>query len=149
MSDIIWFTKSFDQLSANELYDILQMRQQVFVVEQTCPFPDLDGIDKLSFHLAGCKGTQVVAYSRIVPPGVLYEEPSVGRVATHLQLRGCGVGHEVFKRALKECEKMFGKRSIKIMAQSYLKFFYESYGFIVHGDAFLEDDILHYFMIRP
>lgn len=85
--NILWSLKSFHNLSSNELYDLLQMRQQVFVVEQTCPYRDMDGIDQLSLHLTGRKNNIVVAYSRIIPPGILYPEPSIGRVATHMQVR--------------------------------------------------------------
>ncbi|MBS1763886.1 MAG: GNAT family N-acetyltransferase [Bacteroidetes bacterium] len=145
---MLWSLKAFNRLSVNELYDLLQMRQQVFVVEQTCPYRDLDDTDKLSLHLTGRKNNLVVAYSRIIPPGILYAEPSIGRVATHFEVRGTGIGRELFSRSLEECINLFGMQPIKIMAQCYLRSFYESYGFQVHGDAFPEDNIPHFYMIR-
>lgn len=147
--NILWSLKSFHSLSPNELYDLLQMRQQVFVVEQTCPYRDLDGIDQLSLHLTGRKNNIIVAYSRIIPPGILYPEPSIGRVATHIEVRGTGIGRELFKRSMDECVKLFGHQPVKIMAQSYLKNFYESFGFQMQGEPFLEDNIPHIYMICP
>ena len=147
--NILWSLKSFHNLSSNELYDLLQMRQQVFVVEQTCPYRDMDGIDQLSLHLTGRKNNRVVAYSRIIPPGILYPEPSIGRVATHMQVRGTGIGRQLFQRSMDECVRFFGHQPVKIMAQSYLKNFYESFGFQMQGEPFLEDNIPHIYMICP
>ncbi len=148
-ANILWSLKSFHNLSSNELYDLLQMRQQVFVVEQTCPYRDLDGIDQLSLHLTGRKNNIIVAYSRIIPPGILYPEPSIGRVASHIEVRGTGIGRELFKRSMDECVKLFGHQPVKITAQSYLKNFYESFGFEMQGESFLEDNIPHIYMICP
>ena len=147
--NILWSLKSFHNLSSNELYDLLQMRQQVFVVEQTCPYRDMDGIDQLSLHLTGRKNNIVVAYSRIIPPGILYPEPSIGRVATHMQVRGTGIGRQLFQRSMDECVRFFGHQPVKIMAQSYLKNFYESFGLQMQGEPFLEDNIPHIYMICP
>jgi ElaA protein len=145
---MIWKLRSFHDISVNELYDCLQLRQLVFIKEQNCSYVDNDGIDKLSFHLLGYAGGVLVAYARLIPPGALYDEASIGRVVTHTCIRGTGMGKELFEKALTECEKMFGKQPVKIMAQSYLLKFYESYGFSKLGNEFLEDNIPHYYMMK-
>ncbi len=145
---IVWKLRSFHDISVNELYDCLQLRQMVFVKEQNCAYIDADGTDKLSHHLLGYKGGILVAYSRLIPPGVLYEQVSVGRVVTHSHVRQTGIGRTLFQKSLDECETMFGRQTIKIMAQSYLLKFYESYGFVKTGNEFIEDDIPHYYMLK-
>jgi ElaA protein len=145
---IIWKLRSFHDISVNELYDCLQLRQTVFIKEQNCPYVDNDGTDKLSFHLLGYINGILMAYARLIPPGALYDEPSIGRVVTHNSIRGTGLGKLLFERALEECEKMFGRLSVKIMAQSYLLKFYVGYGFSKQGNEFLEDGIPHYYMLK-
>jgi ElaA protein len=143
-----WKLKSFNILTASELYDLLQLRQNVFIVEQHCPYTDLDGVDQLSYHLMLHQNNICMAYARIIPPGVLYDEASIGRVVTHIEARRTGLGKRLFERALKETENLFGQQPIRIMAQSYLTKFYESFGFSVVSDEFLEDNIPHYYMIK-
>jgi len=145
---IIWKLKSFHDISVNELYDCLQLRQQVFIKEQNCAYVDNDDTDKLSFHLLGYMGGLMAAYARLIPPGALYSEPSIGRVVTSNSIRGKGVGKLLFEKSLEECEKMFGRQPVKIMAQSYLLKFYEGYGFSKQGNEFLEDGIPHYYMLK-
>ena len=144
-----WKLKSFNILTASELYNLLQLRQNVFIVEQHCPYTDLDGVDLLSFHLMLYQNNICMAYARIIPPGVLYDEASIGRVVTHIEVRRTGLGKKLFEKALIETENLFGQQPIKIMAQSYLRQFYESFGFRVVSDEFLEDNIPHFYMIKP
>lgn len=146
--NIFWKFKSFNDLTAHELHDFLQLRQQVFIVEQNCPYGDIDKTDKHSFHLMAMANQQVVGYARIIPPGVLYDEVSVGRIVTHQQLRRTGLGKLVVEKSLDECKSLFPNIAIKIMAQSYLRKFYESFGFVVISEEFLEDNIPHIYMIK-
>ena len=145
---ISWKFKPFNDLTAHELHDFLQIRQQVFIVEQNCPYSDIDKTDKLSFHLMALANQQTVGYARIIPPGVLYDEVSIGRIVTHQQLRRTGLGKLVVEKALDECRSLFPNSPIKIMAQSYLCKFYESFGFTVISEEFMEDNIPHIYMFR-
>ena len=145
---ITWLLKKFDDLTPRELYAVLQLRNEVFVVEQNCVFQDADNKDQLSYHLMGWNDTTLVAYSRIIPPGVAYEFPSIGRVVTSPGARGNGTGKVLMKESIDAIQKLFGDFSIKLGAQLYLKEFYESFGFIQTGDIYLEDGIPHIEMIR-
>lgn len=142
--------KKFSELSLEELYQIMVLRQEVFVVEQDCPYLDADGKDQSSFHLMGRdeKG-KLVAYTRLVPKGISYEKyPSIGRVVTSSSVRGRGVGKELMEVSIEWCEKIWSGASVKISAQTYLKKFYESLGFEQVGEGYLEDDIPHIPMLR-
>ncbi|MCF2504420.1 GNAT family N-acetyltransferase [Dyadobacter sp. CY107] len=143
-----WHFKTFDELNTRELYDILQLRNEVFVVEQKCCFLDLDGKDQKSHHLSGYQNGKLMAFSRIVPPGVSYEYVSIGRIAVSGQGRGMGFGIELLNESIKKVELMYGKSIIRIGAQLYLKTFYGSFGFIQSSDIYLEDDIEHIEMTR-
>ncbi|MPR32630.1 GNAT family N-acetyltransferase [Salmonirosea aquatica] len=144
-----WILKSFPQLTVEELYALLRLRNEVFIVEQNCPFPDLDGKDPLCHHLLGFGETGcLLAYTRLVPPGVIYRHPSIGRVATALNARRFGKGRELMQRSLVEMYHLYGQSPIQIGAQSYLQAFYESFGFLQSGDAYLEDGIEHIPMTR-
>lgn len=143
-----WIVKHFESLTADELYKAMQLREKVFVVEQACPYLDADGKDLKCYHIiAFDKNKNVVAASRIAPPGVIYNEPSIGRVVTEKTLRRTGLGKALFKRSMDFCEETFGKIPVKIMAQSYLVMFYENFGFEVCSDEFMEDGIPHVYMI--
>ena len=145
---IQWLLKSFNELNAHQLYAILQLRNEVFVVEQNCVFQDADDKDQLSFHLMGLRDNQLIAYTRIVPPGVIYKEASIGRVVTSHSVRGSGAGKELMQQSIESIYELFGKTAIKIGAQVYLQKFYEELGFEKCSDLYLEDDIPHIHMIK-
>ncbi len=144
----MWVIKKFNDLTLQQLYDIMRLRQQVFMVEQKCYYIDADNIDLLSFHVMKYNNTSLVAYSRIIPPAALYSEPSIGRVVTHTSVRGTGIGKILFQKSIDETEKLFGKNPIKIMAQSYLTHFYKGFGFKITSPEFLEDGIAHNYMVK-
>lgn len=142
-------TLHYDELSTDELYTILQLRQEVFIVEQDCPYLDCDNKDKESFHVL-CENEEgtLVAYTRLVPRGVSYAEyASIGRVANALSVRGKGVGKHVMEYSMAECRRLFPQDNLKISAQSYLLGFYSSLGFEAVGEEYLEDDIPHTAMV--
>ena len=144
-----WEWKAFNDLTANEVYTILCVRQEVFVLEQECLYLDADGKDRKSFHLMGIDGDQIIAYARIVEPGISYEEVSIGRILTSSKGRGTGAGMELMEQALNRIEEHYGKVPIRISAQSYLKEFYQKFGFEPTGKEYLEDEIPHMEMLRP
>jgi ElaA protein len=146
---INWSFKKFDNLTPNELYSVLQLRNEVFVVEQNCVFQDADNKDQDSHHLMGWDNKMLVAYSRIVPPGIAYDlYPSIGRVVTSPKMRKTGIGKILMQQSIEELQKLFGESSIKLGAQLYLKTFYESFGFVQSSDVYIEDGIPHIEMIR-
>ncbi len=139
--------KPFTELTTSELYQLLQLRTEVFVVEQNCPYQDCDGKDYNSIHLLGYENEQLVAYARIVPKGISYEKyPSIGRVATRKTVRQMSYGKQLMNEALTYCRTHF-TNSIKISAQAYLEKFYSDLGFITVSEPYLEDDIPHIAMI--
>ena len=146
--NITWTLKKFDELSVHELYSILRLRSEVFVVEQNCVFQDMDNKDQSCWHLMGWEKNVLVAYTRLVPPGVSYEMASIGRVITLQSTRGSGVGKQLMEKSIGEAERLFGKTPIKIGAQLYLREFYQSLGFIQSSDVYDEDGIDHIEMIR-
>lgn len=139
----------FDALSLRELYEILALRQEVFIVEQNCPYLDADGKDLQSWHLMGRDGKgQLVCYSRLLPKGVSYPEyASIGRVVSSPAARRTGAGRELMRASIEKCRELFGAEDIKIGAQSYLVQFYASFGFQSTGEEYLEDGIPHTKMI--
>lgn len=141
-------TKSFSKLSTKELYDILQLRAEVFVVEQNCVYQDIDGKDEKALHVIGFKKDKIVAYCRIFKPGDYFEKASIGRVVVAQKERKFGYGHIIFQHSMDAVETHFKETSIKISAQLYLKKFYESHGFVQVGEGYLEDDIPHIAMIK-
>lgn len=143
-----WTIKKFDELTLDELYNILQLRNEVFIVEQNCVYKDLDGKDRSAWHLMATENDKLVAYTRILPPGVSYSDPAIGRVVTSSSKRRSGLGKELMKRSIDSCEKLFGKTSVTLSAQVYLQNFYESFGFIVMGEEYLDDGIPHIEMSR-
>jgi ElaA protein len=140
--------KKFDDLTPHELYATLQLRNEVFVVEQNCVFQDADNKDQLSYHLMAWDDELLAGYTRIVPPGVAYEFPSIGRVVTSPKKRRTGIGKLLMQKSIEETEKLFGKNSIRLGAQLYLKKFYELFGFQQSGDVYDEDGIEHIEMTR-
>jgi ElaA protein len=146
---ITWTLKKFEDLTPYELYSILRLRTEVFVVEQNCVFQDMDNKDQPAYHLMGWENDRLVAYTRLIPPQVAYKEPSIGRVVTSAAARGGGIGRILMEKSIEEVVRLFGKTPIKLGAQLYLKKFYESLGFIQSGDIYDEDGIDHIQMIRP
>lgn len=144
-----WVLKPFNELTVPELYGILQLRSEVFVVEQNCPYLDADGKDYKAWHLCGYINGKPAAYARLLPAGVSYSEASIGRVVTSPQYRKEGYGKLLMAEAITQCEKLFGKTPIRIGAQAYLKKFYEGFGFEDLNEPYLEDGIPHLIMLRP
>lgn len=148
METLSWHLKKWEELTATELYGILQLRVDVFVVEQNCPYPELDGKDLKCSHLwVSDVNGRVHACCRLVPPGVSYKDASIGRVASSLVMRREGLGREVMKRSIEQQRESYPGLDIRISAQSYLQKFYESFGFEVEGEEYLEDDIPHKEMV--
>lgn len=148
MEKIKWIVKAFQDLSAAEYFELLYLRVEVFVVEQNCPYQEVDKKDKESFHLFGrINDTQIVAVSRILPKGISYPEVSIGRVALKKKYRGKGIGDELMQQSLKFAQKEFGKQAIRISAQTYLHNYYQRHGFEQVGEGYLEDDIPHIEML--
>ncbi|MFI5140243.1 MAG: GNAT family N-acetyltransferase [Sphingobacteriales bacterium] len=140
--------KSFDELTPHQLYAILRLRNEVFVVEQNCVFMDLDDKDQESFHLMFFIEDDLVAYSRLIPSGLYYKEISFGRVVTNKHIRGKGLGKQIVSMAIENLYSLFGNRPIRIGAQFYLFDFYLSLGFKKTGDIYVEDGIDHIEMIK-
>src|SRR5687767_338371 len=124
-----WLVKPFSALQPQELYSILRLRNEVFIVEQNCPYMDCDNKDPQCFHFMGWDNDQLLAYTRLVPAGVSYAEPSIGRVVTSPSVRRTGLGIDLMKRSIAETKKLFGDAPIRIGAQLYLLKFYQSLGF--------------------
>lgn len=150
-----WQTKKFTELSLDQLYDVLKLRVDIFVVEQTCYYPDLDSdkdlLDRHSqtLHLLGYQEERIVAYLRILPKGQSYPEHiSIGRVVTATQARGGGLGHQLMTEAITRCQQYFPNENIKISAQQHLKAYYQRHGFTQVSEMYLEDNIPHIAMIR-
>ncbi len=142
---ITWQLKLFVELATIQLYQLLKLRVDVFVVEQQCPYPELDDKDhqKGVYHLLGYDGDQLVACTRLLPKGVSYPSVSIGRVATSADHRGGGIGHQLLAEALRNCQSLWPDESIEIGAQAYLEAFYTQHGFVKTSDTYLEDDIPH------
>lgn len=145
---IHWKIKSFENLSVNELYDILRLRSEIFVVEQNCVYLDLDGKDKLALHLFGEFEGKIVGYSRLFKPGITFDNASIGRVVVDANYRDRKWGHDLMREAIVGIKNHFGESKVTIGAQLYLKKFYESHGFVQTSEMYLEDDIPHIEMKR-
>lgn len=147
---IKYYTKKFSELSLNELYDLLALRQDIFVVEQDCPYLDADGKDQNSVHVFGLDpNDKLVTYTRIVPKGISYKEyVSIGRVVVHMEARGTGEGKRLMQESIKACAQLYPNEKIKISAQSHLNKFYSDLGFVPTGEEYLEDGIPHIGMVR-
>lgn len=143
---LTWHSQPFEGLTTAQLYAILSLRQHVFVVEQACAYLDADGIDPTCWHLwaEDAAGT-IVAYLRIVPAGMKYAEPSIGRVIVSAAARGTGLGRELMRRGLAET----GPVAVRIAAQAYLVKFYRDLGFIAVSGEYDDDGIMHVEMLRP
>ena len=148
MENFIWKIKTFDELSAHELYAVLKARIDVFVVEQNCPYPEIDGDDPRAIHLWAEQNGNVAAYCRIFQPGIKYDESSIGRVLTTQKYRKMNLGKTLMKNAIGIVEARFRTTTIRISAQDYLLPFYTDLGFISTGKSYLEDEIPHSEMLK-
>ena len=141
---VIWTCKKFEELTPAELYAILKLRSEVFVVEQNCVYLDADGKDAGSYHFCGWLNNELlVAYTRLMPPGSSYKDASIGRVVTAAAHRKEGYGKKLRQRSIKKCFDLFDTPSITIGAQQYLTQFYQDLGFKQVGEPYLEDGIPH------
>jgi ElaA protein len=147
-----WQFSRFRDLSVDDLYAIVRLREAVFIIEQNCPYLDADGRDPLAWHLLGWRdgtdGKTLAAYARIFEPGIRYDEASIGRIVTATEVRGTGLGRQLMVEALRFTEKVAPGRRIKIAAQRRLTEFYSGYGFRVVSEPYEEDGIIHVDMIR-
>lgn len=148
MQQISWICAFFKDLTLHQLYAIIKLRNEVFVVEQNCVFQDADDKDQKCYHLMGFAGDELAAYARLVPAGISYEYISIGRIITSLKYRNTGAGKALLHTAISQCNLIFGEQTIKIGAQLYLKNFYESFGFKQISDVYDEDGIPHIEMLR-
>lgn len=147
--NLSWQFKYYTELTTNEFHDIIALRLKVFVVEQNCPYLDLDGKDKKSYHLICRDGYgRVVATARILPPGLSYPEVAIGRVVTDESVRGQGAGHELMRQCMRFIVEEFGAAApVRLSAQKHLEGFYASHGYVSTGKEYLEDGIPHVEML--
>lgn len=146
-----WYNKSFNRLTTNELYDILKLRVDIFVVEQTCYYPELDDYDRHidTRHVYFYHTGKIQGYLRILPKGLTYNDYiSIGRVAIAQDARGAGLGHQLIKQGINICQQLYAKQSIKISAQQHLEKFYHQHSFETVSAMYLEDNIPHISMLR-
>ncbi|HNW03198.1 MAG TPA: GNAT family N-acetyltransferase [Burkholderiaceae bacterium] len=142
-----WRFVAFDELTLRELYELLQLRTEVFTVEQNCVFQDIDGADDQAMHLLGTQNNQLVAYARCFPAGVKFAEASIGRVVTRSLARGSGLGHLLIQQAVSSVCGLWGPQPIRIGAQARLKAYYSGHGFVDVGVPYIEDGIDHLEMV--
>lgn len=145
---MIFYIKKFNELTTDELYVILQLRSEVFVIEQDCVYQDLDHKDQLAYHILGVLDNQIVAYARIFKPGDYFLESSIGRIVVKKEFRKHQYGYQLVVNSIQFIEKNLQENNILISAQSYLSKFYNSLGFIQIGEEYLEDGIPHIKMLR-
>ncbi len=143
-----WECKFFDDLTVTELYNLLQLRSQVFVVEQNCVYLDTDGIDRAVWHVMGKYNGKIIAATRIIPPGKVYTEASIGRVVVDIAYRKNAAGIQLMQYSIDQLYQLFGITDIKIGAQCYLQNFYQKFGFTQISPVYLEDGIEHIKMLK-
>ncbi len=144
-----WTVKPYNELTLTELYELLRLRVEVFIVEQNCVFQDLDRQDDQAYHLLGyAESGELAAYARLFDAGISYEEVAIGRVIVSPAHRRLGLGQELMQQAIAYCEVLYGAQPIKIGAQQYLERFYQGFGFAQCGEGYLEDGIPHIPMRR-
>ena len=149
MVSLQWQFTCLQDLSVQQLYDVLQLRTEVFVVEQNCVFQDMDGADENAMHLLGMQQEKLMAYARCFDAGIKFKEASIGRVITHASLRGTGAGHALMRQAMDSMQSLWGMQPIRIGAQARLEKFYQQHGFAVASAPYIEDGIPHIEMLRP
>lgn len=148
MMSFTWTFTPFASLTLAQLYSILATRSAVFVVEQNCCYQDMDGVDRQSMHLAAWQDADVAAYLRIVPPGIKFAEPSIGRVITAASFRGTGLGRELMRRGVELLDSLYPAQASRIGAQAHLQKFYAEFGYVTSSDVYFEDEIPHVEMVR-
>ena len=149
MEKVTWQTKPFKNLTVDEYFEILYLRTEIFVVEQNCPYQEVDEKDRQSFHLFGrAQHGEVIAVTRILPQGVSYNEVSIGRVGLKKDYRGKGIADTLMIESFNFIKNQFGTVPIRISAQEYLLNYYNKHGFNQVGDMYLEDDIPHLEMLK-
>jgi ElaA protein len=150
--DLTWQWSSFDDLTARDLYEVVRLREAVFIVEQNCPYPDSDGRDPQAWHLLGWVDDggvkKLVAYARLFEPGVRYTECSIGRIVSAPEVRGAGFGRALVDEGLRRLESLAPRQTVKIAAQRRLENFYKEYGFKTISEPYEEDGIIHVDMLR-
>jgi ElaA protein len=146
--EITFKIKRFNELSTAELYSVLQLRSEVFVVEQNCVYQDIDDKDAKALHVLGYCQNELTAYSRLFDAGNYFEEASIGRVIVRQKFRKFKFGHDLMRISIAAIKENFNQTAITISAQEYLKKFYESHGFVQTSASYLEDDIPHIEMKR-
>jgi ElaA protein len=149
---VTWKRLGFADLTPHQLYEVLQLRTDVFVMEQDCTFQDMDGTDLQAVHLLGTtsvegQGEQLMAYARLFPAGIKFSEASIGRVLTRQCVRGTGLGHVLIREAIASVAALWGAQPIRIGAQSRLTAYYRQHGFVEVGATYLEDNIDHQDMV--
>ncbi len=151
MSEMRWVTYTFRQLALDTLFEILKLRVNVFVVEQVCAYSEIEEWDRHgeTFHVCGrTEQEKLVAYARLLPPGLRYPEVNLGRVVVRKEFRGQGVGHLLLRRSLDEIQRYWPNVDTKISAQEYLQGFYAGYGFVPISEVYLEDGVPHIEMVK-
>ena len=148
MNDLSIYFKTYNELTKHELFDIYFLRQEVFIVEQDCVYQDIDNKDQHSHHLMAFDKEILVAYLRIVHPGISYDEPSIGRVLTKITYRRRGISKNIMQFAIQKVKDVYNHSNIRISAQEYLIPFYSSLNFVPFGEVYLEDDIPHIEMLH-
>lgn len=146
--EIEWRIKQFNSLSLQELYDIMNLRQEVFIVEQNAPYIDADYKDQKAWHVMAYSNDKLVAYARIIEAGISYDEPSIGRVVNSPLFRKTGLGRLLMDKSIEVMEQKYQTSKCRISAQTYLVTFYSTYGFKVCSEEYLEDGLPHYQMVR-
>jgi len=141
-------TKTFTELTTTQLYDLLQLRSEVFVVEQDCVYQDVDGKDQKALHVLGYMGSKLVAYARIFKPGLYFDQASIGRVVVKAHERKFKHGYTIMEASIEAIKNHYNETTIKISAQTYLKKFYNNLGFKAVGEEYLEDGIPHIAMLK-
>ena len=141
--NVVWYISNFENLSAIDLYQLLQLRINVFMIEQNCLYPECDNKDLVSKHLFGKIDDQIIAYARLLPPHISYEDPSIGRVIVREDKRHLKLGSILMKKAIESISLDFPNQTIRISAQAHLQSFYNNLGFVSTGEIYLEDNIPH------
>lgn len=145
---MMWKVQKFEELTVKQLYTYLQFRVNVFIVEQQCPYPELDGYDEEAFHLAYIENEKLLAYARILPEGVKYNRVSIGRVIVNQEVRGRGIAKELMKQSLSFIQQKWPQQEVQLQAQTHLRDFYGSFGFEAVSEDYDEDGIPHVDMVK-
>ena|SRR5689334_2021054 len=144
---IAWHFALFAELTPQQIHDVYRLRVDVFIVEQNCVFQDVDGVDPQCWHLLGYAGKELVAYARLLPAGVKFDEPSVGRVITARTVRRTGMGRVLMREAMMRARELWPGQTLRIGAQAHLERFYNEFGFVKASEPYDEDGIMHIEML--